>query len=149
MTSDASYPFTPNPSSSSFHPYFNPSQNPPTTTNQVQIKRIQQTKRPVRSLGPLSEKIDFDDITVAELKGALRKRGLSVAGRKAELIHRLRQESSPNKRSPHSFEPYPFISSSPDTFHLYLNESCVKKQVPSTNQKGRLTRFILYSHPLF
>ncbi|KAG0763511.1 hypothetical protein G6F33_007400 [Rhizopus arrhizus] len=148
MTSDTPYPLTPppqNPSLSSFHPYFNPSENTRTTTNQVQIKRIQQTKRPVRSL-TLSEKIDFDDITVAELKEALKKRGLSVTGRKAELIHRLRQVSSPNKRSPRSFEPYPFIPSAP--FHLYLNDSYIKKQVPQTNRKGIFTRFIPYSHLL-
>jgi transposase-like protein len=158
MTSDTPYPLTPppqNPSLSSFHPYFNPSENTRTTTNQVQIKRIQQTKRPVRSLR-LSEKIDFDDITVAELKEALKKRGLSVAGRKAELIHRLRQVSSPsfcvnrhpspNKRSPRSFEPYQFISSAP--FNLYLNDSYIKKQVPQTNRKGISTRSIPYSHLL-
>ncbi|KAI8368372.1 hypothetical protein EDC96DRAFT_505367 [Choanephora cucurbitarum] len=45
-----------------------------------------------RLLDEKLEKIDFDDITVAELKEALRERGLSATGRKAELWHRLKEE---------------------------------------------------------
>lgn len=38
------------------------------------------------------EKVNFDDVTVAELKEMLRERGLSATGRKAELLTRLKGE---------------------------------------------------------
>lgn len=45
-----------------------------------------------RQLDEKLEKINFDDITVAELKDALRERGLPATGRKAELLSRLKRE---------------------------------------------------------
>jgi hypothetical protein len=45
-----------------------------------------------RQLDEKLAKINFDDITVAELKETLRERGLSATGRKAELMNRLKQE---------------------------------------------------------
>ncbi|KAI8380315.1 hypothetical protein BD560DRAFT_387812 [Blakeslea trispora] len=67
----------------------------------IQIQRVvanHQSSRPIdsethrRQLDEKLEKIDFDDITVAELKETLRERGLSATGRKAELWHRLKEE---------------------------------------------------------
>jgi len=45
-----------------------------------------------RQLDEKLEKVNFDDITVAELKEMLRERGLSATGRKAELMNRLKEE---------------------------------------------------------
>ncbi|CAO0793458.1 unnamed protein product [Mucor circinelloides] len=45
-----------------------------------------------RQLDDKLEKVNFDDITVAELKEMLRERGLSATGRKAELMNRLKEE---------------------------------------------------------
>lgn len=45
-----------------------------------------------RQLDEKLAKINFDDITVAELKETLRERGLSATGRKAELMNRLKEE---------------------------------------------------------
>lgn len=68
----------------------------------IQIQRVNashnQPSRPVnvetqrRQLDEKLEKVNFDDITVAELKEMLRERGLSATGRKAELMNRLKEE---------------------------------------------------------
>ncbi|KAI8878022.1 hypothetical protein K501DRAFT_305795 [Backusella circina FSU 941] len=67
----------------------------------IQIKRVtstSQSNRPVdvesyrQQLDEKLIKINFDDITVAELKEMLRERGLSATGRKAELMAKLREE---------------------------------------------------------
>ncbi|CEP20121.1 hypothetical protein [Parasitella parasitica] len=68
----------------------------------IQIQRVAtQTTNTVRPVDPEShrrqldeklEKVNFDDITVAELKEMLRERGLSATGRKAELMNRLKEE---------------------------------------------------------
>lgn len=81
----------------------------------IQIKKL--TKEPTstanqKNLDPESyrrqldeklSKINFDDITVAELKETLRERGLSASGRKAELMNRLQEEYDLviNQRQPH------------------------------------------------
>lgn len=69
----------------------------------IQIQRVNasnnSSNRPVtaeahrRKLDEKLEKVNFDDITVAELKEMLRERGLSASGRKAELMNRLKEES--------------------------------------------------------
>jgi hypothetical protein len=67
----------------------------------IQIKRVASTAQSNRPVDvesyrqQLDEKlisVNFDDITVAELKEMLRERGLSATGRKAELMTRLREE---------------------------------------------------------
>lgn len=67
----------------------------------IQIKRVTSTAQSNRPVDvesyrqQLDEKlinVNFDDITVAELKEMLRERGLSATGRKAELMTRLREE---------------------------------------------------------
>jgi hypothetical protein len=67
----------------------------------IQIQRVNaqtQPTKPVdtealrRQLDEKLEKVNFDDITVAELKEMLRERGLSATGRKAELMNRLKEE---------------------------------------------------------
>jgi hypothetical protein len=68
----------------------------------IQIQRMNASNnpssRPVnaeahrRQLDEKLEKVNFDDITVAELKEMLRERGLSATGRKAELMNRLKEE---------------------------------------------------------
>lgn len=74
----------------------------------IQIQRVNATRTNTQNSGPSSsptnteayrrqlderlEKVNFDDITVAELKEMLRERGLSATGRKAELMNRLKQE---------------------------------------------------------
>lgn len=56
-----------------------------------------------RQLDEKLGKINFDDITVAELKEVLRERGLPATGRKAELMSRLKEEFDLviNQRQPH------------------------------------------------
>ena len=39
---------------------------------------------------PKAEKIDYDSMTVPDLKAALKEKGLPVSGKKAELIDRLK-----------------------------------------------------------
>jgi hypothetical protein len=68
----------------------------------IQIQKL--AKEPISSQKPVDPetyrrqlddklaKINFDDITVAELKETLRERGLSATGRKAELMTRLKDE---------------------------------------------------------
>lgn len=68
----------------------------------IQIQRVNAknatTTKPLdaeshrRQLDEKLEKVNFEDITVAELKEMLRERGLSATGRKAELMNRLREE---------------------------------------------------------
>ncbi|KAK4513399.1 uncharacterized protein ATC70_005397 [Mucor velutinosus] len=68
----------------------------------IQIQRVSAqnttTAKPLdaethrRQLDEKLEKVNFDDITVAELKEMLRERGLSATGRKAELMNRLKEE---------------------------------------------------------
>lgn len=79
----------------------------------IQIKKL--TKEPSSAASPVDPethrrqldeklaKINFDDITVAELKESLRERGLSATGRKAELLNRLKEEYDLviNQRQPH------------------------------------------------
>lgn len=62
----------------------NASHNHPTRPVNVETQR--------RQLDEKLEKVNFDDITVAELKEMLRERGLSATGRKAELMNRLKEE---------------------------------------------------------
>ncbi|KAI8332567.1 hypothetical protein BC941DRAFT_455428 [Chlamydoabsidia padenii] len=57
--------------------------------------------------------VNFNDITVAELKDLLRKRNLSVAGRKAELTNRLYNEQQrllSSKQPPSSSSDSPMLS---------------------------------------
>ncbi|KAI8991048.1 hypothetical protein BDF20DRAFT_842379 [Mycotypha africana] len=82
------------------------SQQQPKVPLPIQIKRLIRShqannvnhKAPLdpeqhrRQLDKKLEKVNFDDITVAELKEMLRERGLSATGRKAELMHRLKEE---------------------------------------------------------
>jgi hypothetical protein len=72
----------------------------------IQIQKLTNKKDPIlktsqkpvdpetyhRKLDDKLAKINFDDITVAELKETLRERGLSATGRKAELMTRLKDE---------------------------------------------------------
>lgn len=51
-----------------------------------------------RQLDEKLERVNFNDITVAELKEMLRERGLSATGRKAELLARLKGEHELLKR---------------------------------------------------
>ncbi|KAI8976432.1 hypothetical protein BDB01DRAFT_802815 [Pilobolus umbonatus] len=124
----------------------------------IQIQRIHPlvpTNRPVNmelhrlQLDEKLEKVNFDDITVAELKEMLRERGLSATGRKAELLGRLKEEydnlmrkghrkgaMSPKKRhinrlyapynsylSPATNNKYQLATSAPnDHTQSYLNE---------------------------
>ncbi|KAI9470585.1 MAG: hypothetical protein EXX96DRAFT_584941 [Benjaminiella poitrasii] len=80
-----------------------PPMNNSTKALPIQIQRISpshshSSRRPIdaetyrRQLDEKLEKVNFDDITVAELKEMLRERGLSASGRKAELMNRLREE---------------------------------------------------------
>ncbi|KAF7727509.1 hypothetical protein EC973_007487 [Apophysomyces ossiformis] len=59
----------------------------------IQIERVHHAprQRPVTT----EKEINFDDITVAELKERLRQLGLSATGKKADLIQRLRQALRP------------------------------------------------------
>jgi hypothetical protein len=60
--------------------------------NNTQSNRPANTEAHRRQLDEKLEKVNFDDITVAELKDMLRERGLSATGRKAELMNRLKKE---------------------------------------------------------
>ncbi|KAI9353383.1 hypothetical protein DFJ73DRAFT_328434 [Zopfochytrium polystomum] len=50
-----------------------------------------------RKLEDELRKIDFEDVTVANLKDLLRTRGLSIAGRKADLVDRLKEQIKLNQ----------------------------------------------------
>jgi len=67
----------------------------------------------------------FDALTVAELKEALRERGLPVSGRKADLIERLTSADSP----------FSATSSSASTSGLDASEAAVP---PSAVQAGTI-----------
>lgn len=110
-----------------------------------------------RQLDEKLERVNFDDITVAELKEMLRERGLSATGRKAELLRRLKNEYEGLKRgSPihrrvanlnladtrRSFQPYSppmYASSLPDSHTPYLNDQYMKpsfSREPQEEQSG-------------
>ncbi|KAI8085317.1 hypothetical protein BDF21DRAFT_492074 [Thamnidium elegans] len=69
-----------------------PMQIPRVNMVHAQSNRLVNKEELRRQLDQKLEKINFDDITVAELKEALRERGLSATGRKAELLARLKRE---------------------------------------------------------
>ncbi|KAI9265644.1 hypothetical protein EDC94DRAFT_488830, partial [Helicostylum pulchrum] len=69
-----------------------PMQIPRVNMVNTQSSRLINKEELRRQLDQKLEKINFDDITVAELKEALRERGLSATGRKAELLARLKRE---------------------------------------------------------
>lgn len=69
-----------------------PMQIPRVNMSHSQSGRLVNKEELRRQLDQKLEKINFDDITVAELKEALRERGLSATGRKAELLSRLKRE---------------------------------------------------------
>lgn len=82
------------------HPHFKPLpiQIQKLTKDPALSKANQQKKIPAdpetyrRQLDEKLAKVNFDDITVAELKETLRERGLPATGRKAELMNRLKEE---------------------------------------------------------
>ena len=80
------------------HLHHHPMMPPKALPIKIQRFNPSASQRPVcaetqrRQLDEKLEKVNFDDITVAELKEMLRERGLSATGRKAELMNRLREE---------------------------------------------------------
>lgn len=72
----------------------------PSRTMPIQIQKVrrQNTPQPMdaeqhkRWLDEQLEKVDFDDITVSELKEMLRQRGKPATGKKAILVKRLQEE---------------------------------------------------------
>ncbi|KAI7852450.1 hypothetical protein BDC45DRAFT_607325 [Circinella umbellata] len=74
--------------------------NFPSRTMPIQIQRVQRASVPQpvdveqhqRKLDDQLEKVDFDDITVSELKDMLRQRGKPATGKKAILVQRLQDE---------------------------------------------------------
>ncbi|KAI8061870.1 uncharacterized protein B0P05DRAFT_557062 [Gilbertella persicaria] len=62
------------------------------TNHQPAVNRTIDPEEYRRQLDEKLEKVNFDDITVAELKELLRERGLSAMGRKADLWNRLKEE---------------------------------------------------------
>ncbi|KAI8140602.1 hypothetical protein BJV82DRAFT_211684 [Fennellomyces sp. T-0311] len=74
--------------------------NFPSRTMPIQIQRVQRASVPQpldaeqhqRKLDEQLEKVNFDDITVSELKDMLRQRGKPATGKKAVLLQRLQDE---------------------------------------------------------
>ncbi|KAI8374138.1 uncharacterized protein BYT42DRAFT_392613 [Radiomyces spectabilis] len=64
----------------------------PTKIDRVPAAPAVQKPKTQSELDDQLQKVNFDDVTVAELKEMLRDRGMSAAGRKAELLQRLRDE---------------------------------------------------------
>lgn len=72
----------------------------PSRTMPIQIQRVQRpnastpfdAEQRQRKLDDQLEKVDFDDITVSELKEMLRQRGRPATGKKAVLLQRLQEE---------------------------------------------------------
>jgi len=119
----------------------------PTRTMPIQIQRVTRpnSNQPFdaeshqRQLDNQLTKVDFDDITVSELKEMLRQRGKPATGKKAILLQRLQEERDIAKggRSPGSSrltnrhsQPLPFSSRS-----LNLPET-PKQQRPRSFQGG-------------
>ncbi|KAL7314399.1 hypothetical protein PS15m_005974 [Mucor circinelloides] len=119
----------------------------PTRTMPIQIQRVTRpnSNQPFdaeshqRELDNQLTKVDFDDITVSELKEMLRQRGKPATGKKAILLQRLQEERDIAKggRSPGSSrltnrhsQPLPFSSRS-----LNLPET-PKQQRPRSFQGG-------------
>ncbi|KAI9495572.1 hypothetical protein BDB00DRAFT_813873 [Zychaea mexicana] len=72
----------------------------PSRTMPIQIQRVARSNGPLqldkeqrqRKLDEQLERVDFDDITVSELKEMLRQRGRPATGKKAVLVQRLLDE---------------------------------------------------------
>ncbi|KAI9495478.1 hypothetical protein BDB00DRAFT_235065 [Zychaea mexicana] len=99
--------------------------NFPSRTMPIQIQRVQRASVPQpldaeqhqRKLDDQLEKVNFDDITVSELKDMLRQRGKPATGKKAVLVQRLMEERDfiravkSGKAQRHSQPPLPSSSS--------------------------------------
>lgn len=97
----------------------------PSRTMPIQIQRMPRNAcQPVdaeqhqRQLDEQLEKVDFDDITVSELKDMLRQRGKPATGKKAVLIQRLQEELELVKsiRSGHAQRPPMNIQNRPKSY---------------------------------
>lgn len=99
----------------------------PSRTMPIQIQRVarQNSSQPIdaeshqKQLDSQLDKVDFDDITVSELKEMLRQRGKPATGKKAILLQRLQEEreiakgsrSPGNVRNHRHSQPLPFSRS--------------------------------------
>ncbi|KAI8366473.1 hypothetical protein EDC96DRAFT_508213 [Choanephora cucurbitarum] len=100
----------------------------PSRTMPIQIQRMSRPNQNQpfdaeshqRLLDSQLDKVDFDDITVSELKEMLRQRGKPATGKKAVLLQRLQEErdlakggggKSPNRMNFRHSQPLPFSRS--------------------------------------
>ncbi|KAI7908247.1 uncharacterized protein BX663DRAFT_493514 [Cokeromyces recurvatus] len=159
--------------SSTFTPIINNNYN---KALPIQIQRINHghhnhsNRRPVdaetyrRQLDEKLEKVNFDDITVAELKEMLRERGLSASGRKAELMHRLKEEydmlmrrrndntsycslNYPNIPQQQPFAFSPSVGLLHHRMAANLNVNSPKRQYHNNNNSSKSTLYHPYSPP--
>ncbi|KAG0179718.1 hypothetical protein DFQ28_005111 [Apophysomyces sp. BC1034] len=111
----------------------------PSRTMPIQIQRVHRANasQPVdaeqhqRRLDDQLVKVDFDDITVSELKEMLRQRGKPATGKKAILLQRLQEERDlikaiRNGRAQRHSQPPPAIS-------VHRNESTRPRSFHSTS----------------
>ncbi|KAI7882732.1 hypothetical protein K492DRAFT_205913 [Lichtheimia hyalospora FSU 10163] len=129
----------------------------PSRTMPIQIQRVQRPPNAVpfdaeehqRQLDDQLEKVDFDDITVSELKDMLRQRGKPATGKKVVLVQRLQEERElikavrsgkiqrhsqpppPSSRPIESARPRSFQASSPMAIH-----AAVQQQPPQSPMLG-------------
>lgn len=129
----------------------------PSRTMPIQIQRVQRPPNAVpfdaeehqRQLDDQLEKVDFDDITVSELKDMLRQRGKPATGKKVVLVQRLQEERElikaiksgriqrhsqpppPSSRPIESARPRSFQASSPMAIH-----AAVQQQSPQSPMLG-------------
>lgn len=126
-----------------------------TRTMPIQIQRVSRPNHPLnmdaasfqKRLDDELIKIDFDDITVSELKDMLKQRGKPATGRKSILVQRLQDEKALAKKGRHNRQSVPiasnhhYVDQRPKSFHEGYEQT-----LPLGSPGGQLSRSIANMH---
>ena len=119
---------------------------------------LARTEEQQKHLDDAMERVDFEDVTVAELKEMLRQRGKHGGGKKADLIKRLQAEidviranRNPSLRSSAASAPVP-ISSPSNTLHrtlgnMHIGSPPVNSPLASSPSNARCTPYAPMGSP--
>ncbi|GJJ68560.1 hypothetical protein EMPS_00906 [Entomortierella parvispora] len=147
-------------------PVGNPALLPTSSPAPIQIGRViprnsssqARTEEQQRHLDDAMERVDFEDVTVAELKEMLRQRGKHGGGKKADLIKRLQAEidiiranRNPSLRSSAASAPVP-IGSPSNTLHrtlgnMHIGSPPVNSPLASSPSNVRYTPYAPMGSP--